>query len=105
MSKCAETLWAATSILQSEAVFLTFIGGIYPPGGGGRCRRDLAFIGRSAVRVAVVVVDWMAKWCRKCIYLKPKLEKLMETEFQQCAPHLSVSCEAKVDGRKGNSQR
>ncbi|XP_074583176.1 thioredoxin-like 3-1, chloroplastic isoform X1 [Curcuma longa] len=24
----------------------------------------------------VVIVDWMAAWCRKCIYLKPKLEKL-----------------------------
>lgn len=23
-----------------------------------------------------VVVDWLAAWCRKCIYLKPKLEKL-----------------------------
>ncbi|KAH8959328.1 hypothetical protein BDL97_06G073800 [Sphagnum fallax] len=23
-----------------------------------------------------VVIDWMAKWCRKCIYLKPKLERL-----------------------------
>eukprot|EP01018_Ginkgo_biloba_P032468 Gb_28814 [translate_table: standard] len=23
-----------------------------------------------------VVIDWMATWCRKCIYLKPKLEKL-----------------------------
>lgn len=23
-----------------------------------------------------LVVDWMALWCRKCIYLKPKLEKL-----------------------------
>ncbi|KAL5059492.1 hypothetical protein RYX36_031096 [Vicia faba] len=23
-----------------------------------------------------VVIDWMAAWCRKCIYLKPKLEKL-----------------------------
>ncbi|KAG5051957.1 hypothetical protein AAZX31_02G153500 [Glycine max] len=23
-----------------------------------------------------VVVVWMANWCRKCIYLKPKLEKL-----------------------------
>ncbi|XP_050120824.1 thioredoxin-like 3-1, chloroplastic isoform X2 [Malus sylvestris] len=22
-----------------------------------------------------VVIDWMASWCRKCIYLKPKLEK------------------------------
>eukprot|EP00884_Botryococcus_braunii_P004557 jgi/Botrbrau1/14101/Bobra.182_3s0045.1 len=37
----------------------------------------------------VVVVDWMAKWCRKCIYLKPKLEKLMETEFKE---HASVAC-------------
>ncbi|CAL9201028.1 thioredoxin-like 3-1, chloroplastic isoform X1 [Musa acuminata AAA Group] len=24
----------------------------------------------------VIIVDWMATWCRKCIYLKPKLEKL-----------------------------
>ncbi|KAL6133825.1 hypothetical protein ACLB2K_066058 [Fragaria x ananassa] len=23
-----------------------------------------------------IVIDWMAAWCRKCIYLKPKLEKL-----------------------------
>ncbi|XP_057782505.1 thioredoxin-like 3-1, chloroplastic isoform X2 [Salvia miltiorrhiza] len=23
-----------------------------------------------------VLVDWMAAWCRKCIFLKPKLEKL-----------------------------
>ncbi|KAG9459828.1 hypothetical protein H6P81_004336 [Aristolochia fimbriata] len=23
-----------------------------------------------------ILVDWMANWCRKCIYLKPKLEKL-----------------------------
>lgn len=23
-----------------------------------------------------VIIDWMASWCRKCIYLKPKLEKL-----------------------------
>eukprot|EP00897_Mesotaenium_endlicherianum_P006460 jgi/Mesen1/5842/ME000298S05113 len=23
-----------------------------------------------------IVIDWMAQWCRKCIYLKPKLEKL-----------------------------
>ena len=30
---------------------------------------------------AVVVVDWMAKWCRKCIYLKPKLQKLFQEEF------------------------
>ncbi|KAG0499691.1 hypothetical protein HPP92_004382 [Vanilla planifolia] len=23
-----------------------------------------------------VVIEWMASWCRKCIYLKPKLEEL-----------------------------
>uniref|UniRef100_A0A2P2IKN0 Uncharacterized protein MANES_10G049200 n=1 Tax=Rhizophora mucronata TaxID=61149 RepID=A0A2P2IKN0_RHIMU len=23
-----------------------------------------------------IIVVWMASWCRKCIYLKPKLEKL-----------------------------
>ncbi|KAK1367437.1 thioredoxin-like 3-1, chloroplastic [Heracleum sosnowskyi] len=23
-----------------------------------------------------IVIDWMATWCRKCIYIKPKLEKL-----------------------------
>ncbi|XP_059462923.1 thioredoxin-like 3-1, chloroplastic [Corylus avellana] len=23
-----------------------------------------------------ILIDWMATWCRKCIYLKPKLEKL-----------------------------
>ena len=23
----------------------------------------------------------MAKWCRKCIYLKPKLQKLFQEEF------------------------
>ncbi|KAI7998564.1 thioredoxin-like 3-1, chloroplastic [Camellia sinensis] len=23
-----------------------------------------------------IIIDWMASWCRKCIYLKPKLEKM-----------------------------
>lgn len=23
-----------------------------------------------------IIIDWMASWCRKCIYLQPKLEKL-----------------------------
>ncbi|KAK4851931.1 hypothetical protein QYF36_019554 [Acer negundo] len=23
-----------------------------------------------------LIIDWTASWCRKCIYLKPKLEKL-----------------------------
>lgn len=34
-------------------------------------------------RANVVVVDWMAKWCRKCIYLKPKLIKMFNEEFPQ----------------------
>jgi thiol-disulfide isomerase/thioredoxin len=29
---------------------------------------------------------WQAKWCRKCIYIKPKLQKLFDEEFPQCAP-------------------
>ncbi|KAJ3695957.1 hypothetical protein LUZ60_001334 [Juncus effusus] len=28
-----------------------------------------------------IVIDWMANWCRKCIYLKPKLEKLSAEFF------------------------
>ncbi|KAE8790744.1 thioredoxin-like 3-1, chloroplastic [Hordeum vulgare] len=23
-----------------------------------------------------IIIDWMASWCRKCIYLKPKLENI-----------------------------
>uniref|UniRef100_A0A0E0K5T3 Thioredoxin domain-containing protein n=1 Tax=Oryza punctata TaxID=4537 RepID=A0A0E0K5T3_ORYPU len=23
-----------------------------------------------------IIIDWMASWCRKCIYLKPRLEKI-----------------------------
>ncbi|KAI5021862.1 hypothetical protein ZWY2020_058592 [Hordeum vulgare] len=23
-----------------------------------------------------IIIDWMASWCRKCIYLKPKMEKI-----------------------------
>ncbi|XP_038987407.1 thioredoxin-like 3-1, chloroplastic [Phoenix dactylifera] len=30
----------------------------------------------SQERSQPIVIDWMAAWCRKCIYLKPKLEKL-----------------------------
>lgn len=33
--------------------------------------------------LAVLVVDWMARWCRKCIYLKPKIQKMMEEEFPE----------------------
>ncbi|KAJ4979867.1 hypothetical protein NE237_010647 [Protea cynaroides] len=35
-----------------------------------------------------VVILWMANWCRKCIYLKPKLEKLA-AEFQ---PRIRFYC-------------
>ena len=40
---------------------------------------------RPAHPVMFQVVDWMAKWCRKCIYIKPKLQKLFDEEFPQCA--------------------
>ena len=32
-------------------------------------------------RHAVLVVDFMARWCRKCIYLKPKLERMLGEDF------------------------
>ncbi|MCO5566499.1 hypothetical protein L7F22_020176 [Adiantum nelumboides] len=35
-----------------------------------------------------IVIDWVAAWCRKCIYLKPKLEKLA-AEFQ---PNVNFYC-------------
>ncbi|VFQ74117.1 unnamed protein product [Cuscuta campestris] len=28
-----------------------------------------------------IIIDWMAAWCRKCIYLEPKLEK-MAAEYE-----------------------
>ncbi|KAK8934259.1 hypothetical protein KSP39_PZI014611 [Platanthera zijinensis] len=31
---------------------------------------------RSTEHSHPVIIDWVASWCRKCIYLKPKLEKL-----------------------------
>lgn len=39
-------------------------------------------LAQAQERSQPIVVDWMAAWCRKCIYLKPKLEKLA-AEFQQ----------------------
>ncbi|XP_028946250.1 thioredoxin-like 3-1, chloroplastic isoform X2 [Malus domestica] len=33
-------------------------------------------LSQAQERSQPVVIDWMASWCRKCIYLKPKLEKL-----------------------------
>ncbi|KAA8534412.1 hypothetical protein F0562_031929 [Nyssa sinensis] len=36
---------------------------------------DRVIAGAQQLEESVIVV-WMASWCRKCIYLKPKLEKL-----------------------------
>ncbi|XP_010257496.1 PREDICTED: thioredoxin-like 3-1, chloroplastic isoform X2 [Nelumbo nucifera] len=36
-----------------------------------------------------IVIDWVATWCRKCIYLKPKLEKLA-VEYDTKAKFYSV---------------
>ncbi|XP_048426463.1 thioredoxin-like 3-1, chloroplastic isoform X2 [Pyrus x bretschneideri] len=33
-------------------------------------------LSQAQERSQPIVIDWMASWCRKCIYLKPKLEKL-----------------------------
>ncbi|KAM0878589.1 hypothetical protein ACQ4PT_034767 [Festuca glaucescens] len=35
-----------------------------------------AALATSADNNQPVIIDWMASWCRKCIYLKPKLEKI-----------------------------
>lgn len=35
-----------------------------------------------------IVLLWMASWCRKCIYLKPKLEKLAA----ECYPRIRFYC-------------
>ncbi|KAG8645268.1 hypothetical protein MANES_10G049200v8 [Manihot esculenta] len=35
-----------------------------------------------------IIVVWMASWCRKCIYLKPKLEKLAADYY----PRLRFYC-------------
>ena len=32
----------------------------------------------------MLVVDFMARWCRKCIYLKPKLERMLKDDFPGC---------------------
>ncbi|XP_050227180.1 thioredoxin-like 3-1, chloroplastic isoform X2 [Mercurialis annua] len=36
-----------------------------------------------------ILIDWMASWCRKCIFLKPKLEKLA-AEFDTKVKFYSV---------------
>ncbi|XP_039145314.1 thioredoxin-like 3-1, chloroplastic [Dioscorea cayenensis subsp. rotundata] len=41
------------------------------------CMDDLDEALRQAQELSrPILIDWMASWCRKCIYLKPKLEKL-----------------------------
>ncbi|MCO5594800.1 hypothetical protein L7F22_048834 [Adiantum nelumboides] len=47
-----------------------------------------AALASAQERSKPIIVDWMAQWCRKCIYLKPKLEKLA-TEFQ---PDIKFYC-------------
>ncbi|VAI51560.1 unnamed protein product [Triticum turgidum subsp. durum] len=44
-----------------------------PIGGEEQLDRALA---EAQQRGVPIVVFWTASWCRKCIYLKPKLEKL-----------------------------
>ncbi|KAJ3672168.1 hypothetical protein LUZ60_006889 [Juncus effusus] len=41
----------------------------------GEDQFDLVMKDTQRIKEPVVVL-WMANWCRKCIYLKPKLEKL-----------------------------
>ena len=31
----------------------------------------------------VVIVDFMARWCRKCIYVKPRIATLLKEKFPQ----------------------
>lgn len=41
-----------------------------------------SFDGRvTFITAAVVVIDWMARWCRKCIYIKPKITKMMQEDY------------------------
>ncbi|XP_024537587.1 thioredoxin-like 3-2, chloroplastic isoform X1 [Selaginella moellendorffii] len=42
---------------------------------------------------SIVLIEWMAAWCRKCIYLKPQLEKLA-LEFQHGAKFFCVDVNA-----------
>ena len=39
----------------------------------------------------MVVVHWTAARCRKCIYLKPKLEKMFNEEFAECGLPVSTT--------------
>jgi thiol-disulfide isomerase/thioredoxin len=36
-----------------------------------------AVLKEASQKNQLVLVEWMAQWCRKCIYLKPKIEKLV----------------------------
>ncbi|CAM8910602.1 unnamed protein product [Rhodiola kirilowii] len=42
----------------------------------------------AQLREELVIVVWIASWCRKCIYLKPKLEKLAADYY----PRLRFYC-------------
>ncbi|KAM7524606.1 hypothetical protein LguiA_014508 [Lonicera macranthoides] len=40
------------------------------------CEQLDQILAKAAETSTPIIIDWMAAWCRKCIYLKPKLEKL-----------------------------
>jgi len=41
---------------------------------------------KRVVAEDICVVDWMATWCRKCKYIKPKLQKLQAAEVRAAPP-------------------
>ncbi|KAI3834628.1 hypothetical protein MKW92_034634 [Papaver armeniacum] len=50
-----------------------------------------------------VIIDWMANWCRKCIYLKPKLEKLSaEYDTRVKFYYVDVNSVSQVLVKRGN---
>eukprot|EP00252_Welwitschia_mirabilis_P002653 TRINITY_DN125_c0_g1_i1.p1 TRINITY_DN125_c0_g1~~TRINITY_DN125_c0_g1_i1.p1 ORF type:complete len:124 (+),score=12.46 TRINITY_DN125_c0_g1_i1:107-478(+) len=40
-------------------------------------------LANSRLNGSSVIIEWMAQWCRKCIYLRPKLEKLAAEFYPQ----------------------
>ena len=41
---------------------------------------DEFFANVAAAGEGVHVICWVATWCRKCIYLKPKLKKILDED-------------------------
>jgi hypothetical protein len=42
----------------------------------------------AAAGEGVHIICWVAAWCRKCVYLKPKLKKCLDA-YPQCAHSLT----------------